>query len=232
MRLRSFLAIAALFAAATDAGPAASEPVGWARPYAGPWTLSGVTEGAPYCPLTLGTEGVIGGATLEISPTCRRNFPLEEVTGWTLRGDQLVLIDALRQAQISFSRVESGGFMGALPTGEAVSLDRGRPPAPRSRKDLLDGTFTLSGSNNAGACGFAVTAASATAGSLEQAGECAEPWKGRDWRRWSFAGGRLNLLAADGSTILSLPPGDAFTFVAEGPEGPVFFGPGVIVTDQ
>ena len=193
MRLRSFLAIAALFAAATDAGPAASEPVGWARPYAGPCTLSGVTEGAPYCLLTLGTEGVIGGATLEISPTCRRNFPLEEVTGWTLRGDQLVLIDALRQAQISFSWVESGGFMGALPTGEAVSLDRG---------------------------------------GLEQAGECAEPWKGRDWRRWSFAGGRLNLLAADGSTILSLAPGDAFTFVAEGPEGPVFFGPGVIVTDQ
>ena len=41
---------------------AAEPPLDWTRPYAGAWTLSGVTEGAPYCRLALGSTGVIGGA--------------------------------------------------------------------------------------------------------------------------------------------------------------------------
>lgn len=231
-RFGTVIVAAISLVALTGAASPPSQPLDWARRYLGAWTLSGVTDGAPYCQLTLGGEGVIGGASIEVSATCRRNFPLEDVAGWSLRGDQLVLIDGLRKAQLSFSPAGSGSYTAKLPNGEVVSLERGRPPAPKSPKALLDGTFTLSGPDNAAACGFSVTAASGVAGKLEQAGECPLRWKGRRWSRWTLSRDRLNLLAADGSAILSLVRLDDFTFGAEGPEGPIFFGPGVVVVPR
>lgn len=222
----------ALAATGISAASAAEPTLAWTRSYAGAWTLSGVTEGAPYCELSLGAEGAIGGASIKVSATCRRNFPLEKVAAWTLRGDDVVLIDSLRKAVLAFSRTDGGFYAARLPSGEVVSLERGGPNRPKSRKELLDGTFTLSGPNNAAPCGFSVSAESANTGDLEQVGACPANWKARAWRRWSFARGHLNLLAADGSTLLSLTPADGFTFVAEMPDGPVFFGPGVIEADR
>ena len=207
---------------------AAEPPLPWTKPFTGAWTLSGLTDGAPYCRLMLGDQGVIGGANLDVSATCRRNFPLEDVAAWTLRDRSIVLIDALRQAVLTFQPAADGSFRATLPGGVGISLDRGAPAAPKSRKDLLDGTFTLSGPNNAAPCGFAVEALSANDGTLEQAGDCPAVWKDRRWKNWSFRAGRLNLLAADGTVILALTPGDGFTFSTEMAGQTLFFGPGVI----
>jgi len=208
---------------------AADAPLPWAKPLAGAWTLSGVTDGAPFCRLDLGTQGAIGGASIDISATCRRNFPLEEVAAWTLRADAIALIDPLRKTVLSFRRLPDGAYSATLPDGEQVALDKGAPQKPKSRQALLDGTFSLSGPDNRDACGFVVSARSAAAGRLEQAGACPARWKAKGWAAWRFDSGRLNLLAANGATILSLTPADDFTFVVEQPEGPLFFGPGVVV---
>jgi len=221
-----------LIGAALLSNAATAEELDWAQPYAGVWTLAGVNEGSPYCAVRLGTEGVIGGASIEISATCLRNFPLEEVAAWTLRSDgTLVFIDALRQAVLSFSPLGEF-FITTFETGESLSLDRGQPAAPTSRATLFDGTFTLSGPNNAQACGFSVSADSNESGELEQVGVCPEVWRKQTWRRWQFKDEQLHLLAADGSPILSLTPADDFTFVTETDEGMLYFGPGVIIVDH
>jgi hypothetical protein len=212
-----------------SAGFAADPPLPWAKPLAGAWTLSGVTDGAPVCRLDLGTAGAIGGAAIAVSATCRRNFPLEEVAAWTLRDNGIALIDPLRKTVLSFRRLPDGAYSATLPNGEGLALERGAPRKPKSRQALLDGTFTLSGPDNRAPCGFSVSARTATAGSLEQAGACPARWKAKNWAGWRFESGRLNLLAANGARILSLAPADDFTFVAEQPEGPLFFGPGVIL---
>jgi hypothetical protein len=210
------------------AGFAAEPPLPWAGPLAGAWTLGGVTEGAAFCRLDLGTQGAIGGAAIAISATCRHNFPLEEVAAWTLRDGAIVLIDPLRKPVLSFRRVPDGIYTASFPDGEQVILHQGPPEKPKSRQALLDGTFSLGGPDGQDACGFVISARSATGGSLRQAGACPARWKTKGWAAWRFADGHLNLLAANGATILSLTPADDFTFAAEQPEGPLFFGPGAI----
>jgi len=227
---RTIIGAAWLVMAALPGGAsrAADPPLSWAKPMAGAWTLSGVSDGDPYCRLTLGADGAIGGASIDVSATCRRNFPLEEVAAWTLRDGGVALIDPLRHTVLMLARRPGGAYSGVLADGRQVSLDRGAPPKPKSRQALLDGTFTLSGANNRSPCGFTISARSATAGRLEQAGACPANWKAKAWAKWSFAAGRLNLQAANGATLLSLAPADDFTFVAEQPDGPLFFGPGMI----
>jgi len=228
--MRASLIVTLMLAAVLPMGasPAASSPLPWARPMAGAWTLSGVSDGDPYCRLTLGGDGVIGGASIEVSATCRRNFPLEEVAAWTLRDGDVTLIDAQRHTVLALSRHPGGGYGGVLADGRQVLLDKGAPPKPRSRQALLDGTFTLSGPNNLAPCGFAVRAPAAAQGRLRQAGACPAGWKSQAWAAWRFAAGRLDLLAADGTVLLSLVQADDFTFVADPPDGPLFFGPGKI----
>ncbi|OJT95054.1 MAG: hypothetical protein BGN82_09385 [Alphaproteobacteria bacterium 65-7] len=228
-------AVLVLSALPGSAARAADAPLPWAKPMAGAWTLSGVSDGDPYCRLSLGADGAIGGASIDVSATCRRNFPLEEVAAWTLRDGGVVLIDPLRHTVLKLARRPDGGYGGVLTDGRQGSLDRGAPPRPKSRQALLDGTFALSGPNNRSPCGFAVSARSAAAGRLEQAGACPMKWKTKAWAQWRFTAGRLNLQAANGATLLSLAPADDFTFVAEQPDGvaeqpdgPLFFGPGVI----
>ncbi|MGX5719369.1 AprI/Inh family metalloprotease inhibitor [Shinella zoogloeoides] len=210
-------------------GPAlAGDAADWAKPLAGDWTFSGVSEGDPYCRVTLGTEGAIGGAGVDISATCLRNFPFGDVAAWTLRDDGIAFIDPLRKTVIALSKSEDGSYGATLDDGRQVSLDRGAPQEPQSLKDLLDGTFTLSGANDAEACGFAVSARSSTGGTLEQAGACPDRWKGKGWAKWRFAASKLDLLTKKDKVILTMVPADGFTFTAEEDAGPIYFGPGAI----
>ncbi len=209
---------------------AAAQDAPWAAPVAGAWTLAGVSEGDPYCAVQLGKAQTIGGAVLEVSATCRRNYDLEDVAAWSLRGRDIVFSDALRQTRYVFSRVPDGSYMAIQPKDLGAFLERGAPQRPASIRALFEdeGTFALSGPNNTASCGFSVTATSATGGGLEQWGRCAAPWKGRGWKRWSYANNQLKLLDAKGAAILTLTRGDAYTFVGGEPDRPIFFGPGAI----
>lgn len=205
-------------------------PLDWAQPLAGPWILSGTSEGDAYCSLTLGDTGVIGGAAITFSPTCLQNFPLSEVAGWTLQGNALTFIDPQRQTVFSFDPFAEGAYSSALPDGRSLALDRGGMEPEEVTSLLFDGSYTLSGPNRAEPCGFMVTPEGADHGLIEQSGLCPEEWKGKAWAKWrGTAEQGLELLAADDSVVLALAPGDGMTFVAT-PEGgtPLYFGPGVI----
>lgn len=217
--------IAALLPMAAQAQPAA-----WSAPYAGAWTLAGDSEGDPVCGVTLGRGEAIGGASIDISATCRRNYAFEDVAAWSLRGQDIVFIDPLRRVRFAFRKSPDGSFSAIQPSGLGAYLERGAPQRPASIRALFNetGTFTLSGPNNAGACGFAVTATGPQSGALEQAGRCPPPWKSKPWRRWAVTGQTLKLLDGKGAAILTLTRSDAYTFTAQTPQGPLFFGPGAI----
>jgi hypothetical protein len=223
---------------AAKPAPAAADPdhPAWARPYAGRWTLSGGGEGDPVCGLTLGSGLAIGGADIDVSATCRRNYPFEDVIGWRLEGRSIVLIDAVRHAVSPFTPGPQKSWSATLPPmpgaqGErAVFLERGAPDKPKSLRALFndEGTFTLSGPNDANACGFAASATSATGGKIDQEGRCAKPWKGKRWATWQVTGDVLTFKDRKGGVILTMKRADEYSFIADGPSGPVFFGPGVI----
>ncbi len=208
------------------AGDAAAQPAAWSAPLAGAWSLVGDSEGDPVCAITLRRGEAIGGASIDISATCRRNYDFEAVAAWSLRGRDIVFIDALRKVRFVFARGEDGTYSAVQPANLGAYLERGAPQAPKSVAALLGeaGTFTLSGPNNANACGFSVSAG----GRLSQAGRCPADWKAKAWRRWTYDGNQLRLRDAKGAAILTLTRADAYTFTAVTPAGPIFFGPGVI----
>lgn len=227
--MKSLLLISATLSQLTmfaGAAQAAEEKLAWAQPFVGEWTLSGVSEGDPYCLITLGDEGTIGGATLTISATCQRRFPLEEVSGWTLREGSITLIDASRQPVLSFERQTEDSYIGELGDRRMVSFDRGGFEAPEM-DELMDGTFGLSGHNDEGSCGFMLEANSLHEGVVEQAGDCPAEWRDKGWSKWTYAADQLSLLDGNGAAILTLTREDAFTFSVNGHEG-LFFGPGSI----
>jgi hypothetical protein len=219
------MALAAI-AAGLAVTAAQAQPAAWSAALAGPWTLAGASEGDPYCAVTLGRGEAIGGAAIEISATCRRNYDMEDIAAWALRGRDIVFIDALRKVRYVFHRSPDGTYIATQPRDLGAFLERGSPERPASIRALFDdeGTFTLSGPNNAKPCGFAVYGK----GGLDQEGRCAAPWKGKGWKRWSVKGNQLTLLDGKGGVILTLTRSDAYTFMAQTPGGPIFFGPGYI----
>lgn len=202
----------------------------WAQPYTGDWTLSGVSEGDPYCLITLMNEGSIGGARLNISATCMRNFPLYEVIAWSPRDDSIIFTDHARQPVLTLEQQTQDSFGGELTDGRMVSFDRGGFDQP-ALEELMDGTFSLSGYNGKGSCGFMVEATSSREGTLEQAGDCPDEWTDKGWSKWEFDSDKLKLLDGNGTAILTLTREDAFTFSADG-YGSLFFGPGSISVSE
>jgi hypothetical protein len=231
MRLAAARIALACLALGVAGAVAAEDALDWAAPLAGDWTLGGVWDGDPYCRLTLGAEGAIGGAGLDVSATCLRNFPLEEAAAWTLRDDAVVLIDALRKPVMVLEPLDDDFYGADLADGRQVGLSRGAPETPESLAALMDGTFTLSGPDNAEPCGFMVGAASSSGGEIAQDGACPEAWKTKAWAGWRAEGDTLVLLDAAGAAILVMTLADGFTFIAEGPDGPLYFGPGVIFAE-
>ena len=209
----------------------ADDRLDWAMPLAGEWTLAGVNDGDPYCAVRLGDEGVIGGADIELSATCLRNYPLDEVAGWTLRDGDIVLIDALRQAVLAFAAFDDDIYGAAIDEFRRVALSRGAPDVPGAMDELLSGSFTLSGPDNSEPCGFMLEAQSATEGSISQEGACPASWKAKPWQLWKAEGDTVSFLAGDGSPILTMTLADGLTFTADGPDGPLYFGPGQIVVE-
>lgn len=207
---------------------AQSELAPWAKPFAGRWTLSGGSEGDPVCGVALGAAPAIGGAQIDLSATCRRNYPFEDVAGWRLDGRTIILIDALRKPIFRFKAFDDKTWSANLLGKGTVFLERGAPEKPASLRALFEeATFTLSGPNNLAPCGFSLTVRTPTSGDLVQAGRCASPWKDRGWTNWGVVANSLQLKSRRG-VVLTLTRADEYTFTADSPSGPVFFGPGVI----
>ncbi len=231
--IRPTLAAALLLAAAPAlAKPAHTKeaPAPWAGPYAGTWTLSPSTEGGYACTLKLGTDMAIGGAGVEVSATCRKNHDLEDVAAWTLtKTGDIELIDPLRKPVLKFRKSRAGDYMAEVKGADALVLSRGDLAGKSSPHEIMSGTFSLSGPDNADACGFTVTSDKAgTSGTLKRVGTCAAKWKAKAWAKWSVKGDQITLSDKAGKALLKLKRGDRTTFVVDYKSGAVFFGPGAV----
>lgn len=217
-----------LTAAFSDAPAERAAPIG----AAGPWMLAGLGDGEPGCAVQLGRGPVIGGAEIDVSATCRRNYDLEDVAGWRTRRGAIIFIGPQREDVAVFEPAPDGaGYLGTLPDGTRVSLMR--EPAPRTQPIATlvrtEKTFSLSGPGRRAACGFVLDVGWTHGGELRQVGRCPPRWRALSLRRWRASGETLQLLDAAARPRLTLRRADAETFVHEVDAAePLFFGPGVI----
>ena len=122
VRLPLLAALAALAALVAVPAVAREAPAD----YAGQWTVSGVTEGAEVCLITLGDEAAIGGWTLEAPQDCfdRLGIP-RDVAAWVVYPDGAIgFIDPLRRTLLTFAPTAIGGYVAEPERGEPLSLDR------------------------------------------------------------------------------------------------------------
>ena len=218
----------AFFAAPALAGDSSAP---WAKPYAGVWTVAPSAEGGYACTLKLGTGMAIGGAEVEVSPACRKNYPFEDVAAWSLsKAGDILLIDALRKTLVRFRKSTAGDYMAELKGRDSAVLSRGDLEPKSSAHALMSGTWSLSGPDNDPTCGFTLTSDKAgTSGSLKRAGQCAAVWRGKAWAKWSVKSDQITLADKAGKALLKLKRGDRTTFVHEDKAGAVFFGPGEVI---
>jgi hypothetical protein len=223
-------AVLGLLALAT-AAPAAEPTPAWAKPYIGAWTLSGAGEGGFVCGFKVLPEPGVGGMQVEMSPACRKNFPVEDAAAFTEgRNHELLLIDPLRRPVLRF-RPAGGDWTAARPKldGDDIVLMHVDPD------DILHDqvTWSLSGPDNAQACGFTMGFAkhSHSAGTLRRAGRCDPRFAALKPVRWRRDKGTITLLDKAGKALMTLKgPDKADVYVKEDAKGgPVFFGPGVVV---
>lgn len=207
MKAAPFFA-AALLALAASPAAALEAP----KDYAGPWTLSGVSEGDPVCKVKLGREMAIGGWSVELAKDCYGKFGLsEDIAAWTVYPDGAIgFIDPLRKLVIRFEPVEIGGYVGDGPQGRPISLDREQKGRPPTEAERMSGTWMLTELGGKVICRYRMTSNKAgTAGTLK-----AEPGCPADWARvtrWSTGGGKIHLkIYADRASLIRLAlPGDS-----------------------
>ncbi len=228
-----------------NAGEAQSarETPAWAKPWLGRWSLYEDGEGGQGCTLSFVQGLSIGGAALQLTPTCRQNFPVDQVAGWTLddprkKRPRILFIDALRKPVLTFEKppaADAPSWGAALPDRDGLprpqallERDTEKPPHQTVRQLFKDGSYDLSGPNMKDWCGFATTATGAAAGKLSQEGRCARRWKGRGWASWSWADGKLLLKDRRGAVLVTLTRDDEQTFFNGSSTDPIFFGPGGI----
>ncbi|MBS0297595.1 MAG: AprI/Inh family metalloprotease inhibitor [Proteobacteria bacterium] len=226
-RLALFAAVAAL---ATT--PAAADPApAWAKPYIGAWTLSGASEGGFACVFQVLPEPGIGGMQVKMSPACRKNFPVEDAAAFTEGPNhELLLIDPLRHPVLRFKRAGED-WVAQRPNGQGddIVLNHSRAEGPRVL--TYPNTWSLSGPDNAQACGFVVNFNARGSGSMHRAGRCDPRWADLKPVRWRLRKAGMTLLDKAGHRLMTLKgPDDFNVYVREDAKGgPVFFGPGVVV---
>ena len=220
---------------------AARETPPWARSWLGRWSLYEDGEGGQGCTLWF-TQGMsIGGAALQFTPTCRQNFPVEDVAGWTLsdprqKKPHILFIDALRKPVLDFTPLKDLPWSTPLPdrgdgtSGRAALLERDKEKLTHAsvRELFKEGGYNLSGPDKKDWCGFSTTATSATGGKLSQDGHCARRWKGRGWAGWEWKDGKLLLKDRKGAVLVTMTRGDSQSFENGSSTDPLFFGPGGI----
>lgn len=184
------------------ASPAlAADPVD----HAGAYWISGVSEGAESCDVTLGTEPVIGGWSLELAKDCYTEFKLSrDIAAWTVGADGSVrFIDPLRKVLVSFEPVEIGGFVADIGGPEPIALDRAVNEPELTEQDRMSGQWVVTRMGGDIQCRLASTSDQAgRKGKLTPGAGCKAPWS--SLTRWEAKGGRIQLFDGKGKVLLGL----------------------------
>lgn len=197
------LTLAAMLAAFALPAAALEAP----KDYAGKWTLSGVSEGADVCTVTLGAEGAIGGWTLDVPKDCFDKFGFsEDVAAWTVHGDGAIgFIDPLRKEKLRFEPVEIGGYVANPDEGEALSLDRVTNAREPTEQERMSGRWALMSMGETLCAWESAAARDGLKGTLTAAKPCQPVWAGRKIVRWERTKAGLKLIDAAGKAVRTLP---------------------------
>ncbi|MDQ0465496.1 hypothetical protein QO010_003285 [Caulobacter ginsengisoli] len=197
------------------------------KDYAGKYTLSGVSEGAAVCKLTLTDEMAIGGWGVSLAKDCYGKFGLsQDIAAWTvLQNGSIAFIDPLRKVLLRFEPTEIGGYVAERPGAEPIALDRDVKPRTLTERERMSGNWVLTGLGGKVICRYAMTSnKAATAGSLKAQAGCPKAWA--RVTRWETAKGRIRLVTDAGKAgklLLALPGDSIQGFTGEDAKG-VFYG--------
>jgi hypothetical protein len=237
MRLVLRAALAAVLASALPAAaadwPDSPDVLG------GTWTMDGLTEGSNSCIFQLGVEETIGGWTINLPPSCKKEFPVEAVTAWRINPDTgaIVFADAERHAVMEFERAGDGGYVAHPGDGsdaQGIGIQKGDPADRRAPtpQEAMTGTWRISALGVASLCSFDLTSdAKGKAGAVKVRPGCLSEWSTRGISHWALRGKVISLEDARGNAVLEFRRVDTFTFEHEGSDDPysrrgelMFFG--------
>lgn len=173
--------------------------------HAGAYWLSGLSEGDETCDVTLGTEGVVGGWSIELADDCAADFDLPDgIAAWTMGGDGSVrFIDPLRKTLLTFEPTEIGGYVAQRRGQEPISLDRAMDGPEPTEHDRMSGDWVLNRMGGATVCRLVMTSdADGASGELAAEPGCAPAYAGIV--RFKVAGERVQLLDRAGKSVLRL----------------------------
>lgn len=183
------------------------------KDYAGAWTLSGVSEGADSCAVTLTDEGAIGGWGVTLADDCAGKFDLsEDIAAWTVYPNGAIgFIDPLRHVLLKFEPSELGGYVAQPARGEPLSLDRAAAGNDElTEQQRMGGTWALTSLGGTPTCALALTSrADGMGGTLRKLETCRAPWAKATLARWTRTGDHITLLDRKGKPLARLT-GDSF----------------------
>lgn len=188
------------------------------KDYAGQWTISGVSEGAEVCTVTLGDEGAIGGWVLDVPKDCFEKFGFsEDVAAWTVYPDGAIgFINPLRKMLLRFEPAPIGGYVAEPDEGQPLALDRaGQSDRELTERERMSGRWALMSMGQVVCAWQSKPAADGMKGKLTPSKPCQPAWAKKKIVAWERAGGRLMLIDVRGRMVRALP--------GDGVEG--FFSP-------
>lgn len=202
----------------------------------GTWTLDGLTEGADSCSFQLSVYETIGGWTLNFPPSCKREFPVGDITAWHVNPENgnIVFSNAERRTVFEFERTADGAYV-AHPEGqEGMVIAKGDPADQRAPtpQEAMTGVWRISALGVAPLCSFNLTSDTrGRSGTMAVRPGCGTEWANRGWARWTLNGKTISLQDARGREIISFRQLELFTFEKRASDDPysqrgeiMFFG--------
>lgn len=205
MRLAILAAALSLGAAAVALPAAALEAP---KDYAGKYTISGLSEGADVCTVTLGSEGAIGGWTLTVPKDCFQKFgATKDVAAWTVYPDGAIgFIDPLRKVKLKFEPSQIGGYVAHPAEGEGLSLDRVVPGGDKllTEQQRMSGKWALGDMGDRLCTWQSTSDGGGMKGTLTQTTPCQAKWSAKGIVGWKRIRGGLQLVDQGGKPVLTL----------------------------
>lgn len=193
--------LAAALALLTSPAAALQAP----KDYAGQYTLSGVSEGAAVCRLTLTDEQAIGGWSVTLAKDCHGKFGLsDDIAAWTvLANGSIGFIDPLRKVVLRFEPVVAGGYVAQRAGAGPIALDRVAKQRTLTQSQRMSGAWMLTRLGGEAVCRYALTAnKTGSAGGLKARAGCPAAWARAVG--WEIGKGRIRLLDKAGKPLLTL----------------------------